>query len=128
MFVCYFIGLVISRFGSLCIEPLLKALKFVKFAEYKEFITAIKIDPEIKILLEASNMYRTICSMIILLPVLRLYQWIEQSINYLICLRIFVFILLMIVVFLLSYRKQTEYIIKRIKASNNKRLGDNSND
>jgi hypothetical protein len=31
----YFVGLAVSRFGSLIIEPLLKRFSFVRFAAYK---------------------------------------------------------------------------------------------
>ncbi len=36
LFLYYFIGMVISRIGSLTIEPALKILKFIEFAEYKD--------------------------------------------------------------------------------------------
>jgi hypothetical protein len=34
VFLYYFVGLVISRFGSLAIEPMLKRVSFLQFAEY----------------------------------------------------------------------------------------------
>ena len=37
-FLYYFLGLVVSRFGSLIVEPLLKALSFVKFEDYKDYV------------------------------------------------------------------------------------------
>ena len=36
-FLYYFIGLVVSRFGSLMIEPFLKKVSFLRFADYKNF-------------------------------------------------------------------------------------------
>jgi hypothetical protein len=42
-FFYYFIGMVISRFGSLIIEPMLKKIMFVKFSDYSDFISASKI-------------------------------------------------------------------------------------
>ena len=42
VFLYYFIGLVISRFGSLVIEPILKHFSFIQFADYKDFIAASK--------------------------------------------------------------------------------------
>ena len=77
-FVYYFIGSVISRFGSLIIEPLLKKIKFLKFADYKDFVSASKEDPKIDILSETNNMYRTFCSMFVLLLLLKLYAFIES--------------------------------------------------
>ena len=39
-FVYYFAGLVISRFGSLIVEPLLRKISFLKFADYEDFVSA----------------------------------------------------------------------------------------
>jgi hypothetical protein len=50
VFFYYFLGLVVSRFGSLVIGPILKSLSFVKFADYKAFVAASKKDPQIEIL------------------------------------------------------------------------------
>ena len=60
VFIYYFMGLVVSRFGSLVIEPLLKRISFLKFKKYKDFIAAVKADPKIDVLSEANNTYRTI--------------------------------------------------------------------
>ena len=78
-FVYYFIGLVISRFGSLIVEPLLQKISFLNFADYREFITASKKDPKIDLLSESNNMYRTFSSMLILLIMLKLYELIELN-------------------------------------------------
>jgi predicted membrane channel-forming protein YqfA (hemolysin III family) len=37
-FLYYFIGMIISRCGSVFIEPFLQWTKFVKFEEYKDYI------------------------------------------------------------------------------------------
>src|SRR5690554_5225809 len=62
LFLYYFVGLVISRFGSLVLEPIMKRLKIVKFSEYSDFINAVKSDPKIEILSETNNMYRSVLS------------------------------------------------------------------
>src|SRR6516225_1970768 len=61
LFTYYFIGLIISRIGSLVLEPMFKKTKFVRFAAYKDFIAASAKDPDIKILSEQNNMFRTLC-------------------------------------------------------------------
>ena len=76
-FVYYFIGLVISRFGSSVIEPVLKRFRFLKFSDYSDFVSASKNDPKLEILSEANNVYRTFCSVFILLLLLKLYNVIE---------------------------------------------------
>jgi hypothetical protein len=60
LFLYYFIGLVISRMGSLTVEPSMKKLKFVKFVTYKEFVSACEKDAKIEVLSEQNNTYRTL--------------------------------------------------------------------
>lgn len=57
LFLYYFVGLVISRFGSIAIEPLLKKLRIIQYSEYADFVEASKADPKIEILSESNNMY-----------------------------------------------------------------------
>src|SRR3989344_7226229 len=45
-FVYYFVGLVISRFGSLVVEPILRWTSFLKFVSYSDFISASKFEYE----------------------------------------------------------------------------------
>lgn len=67
LFLYYFYGLVISRLGSLVLEPLLKRLHFLKFSDYRDFVNASKVDPQIDVLSETNNMYRTLCSLLAVL-------------------------------------------------------------
>jgi hypothetical protein len=117
-FVYYFFGLVISRFGSLFIEPLLKKISFLKFASYPEFVSACNKDIKIEILSEANNMYRTFCSMFILILFLKLYSMVEFKFPVVKSYNPYILIILPLIMFLYSYRKQTKYIFSRIKANN----------
>lgn len=117
VFVYYFVGLVISRFGSLVIEPLLRKLTFLKFADYKEFVDASKKDEKIEVLSEVNNMYRTLCAMFILLIILKFYEWMETNAPIIKDWSNWIVITLLLFMFLFSYRKQTQYITKRIKAN-----------
>lgn len=116
-FLYYFIGLVISRFGSLVIEPLLKYLSFLQFADYKDFIAASKKDEKIELLSEVNNTYRTLSSLFILLLLLKLHEKVEGIFPILKGWDAVILMVLMLIIFLLSYRKQTSYITKRIKVS-----------
>ena len=116
-FLYYFIGMTISRFGSVIIEPLFKKIRFLKFKEYKDYVHASKKDSKIELLSEVNNTYRTLNSMMLLLLVLKLcnycanrYQWGDTF--SLISLTVLVTLL-----YLFSYRKQTNYITKRIDAN-----------
>src|SRR5260370_17535960 len=57
-FLYYFAGLVISRFGSLVIEPILKRFAFVHFSDYKDFLAPSEKDGQLPVLPEANNTYR----------------------------------------------------------------------
>lgn len=117
LFLYYFIGLIISRFGSLFIEPILKRTSFLRFAEYKDFVAASKKDEKIELLSEVNNTYRTLCSLFVLLGLLKLYGIIENKYTALKDWNSVILILLLLLMFLFSYRKQTNYITKRIQAN-----------
>ena len=119
VFVYYFAGLTISRFGSLVIEPTLKKISFLEFADYSDFISASKKDSKIEIFSETNNMYRTFVSMIVLLASLKLYVLLSDKFFVLNEWDLYLLITVLLVMFLFSYRKQTGYIVKRIKANNN---------
>jgi hypothetical protein len=117
LFLYYFIGLVVSRFGSLIIEPILKGLKFLRFAEYKDFVAACKQDDKLEVLLEVNNTYRTLCSLFFLLPILKLYELLEKCAPFPKVWRGILFLVSLFFLFLFSFKKQTGYIVKRIKAN-----------
>jgi len=117
VFLYYFIGLVISRFGSLVIEPILKKVAFLKFVEYKDFVKASKKDEKIETLTEANNMYRTIISMLTLVCIIDFYDFLALKWIVLKNYGFLVLIIILLIMFLFSYRKQTDYITKRIKSN-----------
>lgn len=119
VFVYYFIGLVISRVGSLVIEPLLKWGRFLKFADYKDFVSASKEDQKLEVLSETNNMYRTITSLFLLLFLLKLYERMTNKYSFLNDWNTYILIGVLLIMFLFSYRKQTKYITSRIEARNN---------
>lgn len=114
-FAYYFIGLIVSRIGSIIVEPILKWIKLLKSSDYKEFIEASAKDSKIELLSEINNMYRTIVSMFILflltlgfLKLAGMWKFLENN-KEVVCF------LLLAILFILSYIKQTNYITKRIK-------------
>ncbi|HTY83928.1 MAG TPA: hypothetical protein VMB19_06905 [Silvibacterium sp.] len=117
VFLYYFLGMAVSRFGSLAIGPLLKRASFIKFADYKAFVVASKKDPQIEILSEVNNTYRTLSSLFGLLLVLRLYAKIEARFPFLAEWDATLLIVSLLVMFLFAYRKQTSFVVKRIKAN-----------
>ena len=79
VFFYYFIGLVVSRVGSLIIEPLMKKIKLVKFVDYQDFISASKHDNKIKLFSEINNMYRTLISLFVLVLLTKIYEMISSN-------------------------------------------------
>jgi hypothetical protein len=117
VFVYYFTGLVISRLGSLIIEPVLKKITFLKFADYVDFLKASKSDTKIEILSEANNMYRTFIAMLLLLLMMKLYDYLALQWQIMNEYNLHLLIILLLIMFLYSYRKQTKYVTNRIKAT-----------
>lgn len=117
-FLYYFIGLIISRCGSIFIEPFLKWIKFLKFEDYKNYVTASKVDPKIELLSEVNNTYRTLVSMFILLLISKLYKVITEKYEVSDDTSIILIVTTLFILFIFSYRKQTNYIVKRVKANN----------
>ena len=119
IFLYYFIGLTISRISSISVEPILKKFKFVTFRDYHLFVKANKEDVKLDILLETNNKFRVLLTMVILI----IFAKIFYSINY----NIFKFsentqqyllLILIALIYLFAYRKQTNYVTKRIDANN----------
>lgn len=107
--VCYFIGTLINRIGSLVVEKILQKINFLNFAEYGDFIEAANKDEKIDVLSQTNNMYRSMVAVFLVLIIMRVLpidvlEFIEKW-----------FVCILFVVFLLSYRKQTEYVVKRVK-------------
>ncbi len=114
VFLYYFIGLVVSRFGSLIIEPIIKKCKIAKFADYSDFINASKADSKIELFSEINNMYRTLIALFILIVLSKLYEILANSFGMCKLLLPYILIISLVMLFVLSYRKTTKYIVKRI--------------
>lgn len=116
IFLYYFFGLLISRIGSLILEPILKKFSFVQFSTYEDFVTASAEDEKLEVLSEANNMYRTLCSLFLLILGTILYAYLEAFFPTLHRIGRVLVIVILFVMFLAAYRKQTKYITDRIKA------------
>jgi len=113
-FAYYITGMVISRLGSLVIEPLLRKVGFVEFAPYEDFVRCSAKDKKLDVLSESNNTYRTLATVFIALGFLKLVEMLLihlSAANWVAPLILCIFLLCL---FLLSYRKQTSYIKKRI--------------
>ena len=117
IFLYYFLGSIVSRIGALAVEPLLRSVGFITFAPYEDFVRAAKLDPKLEILSEANNMYRTICALMISVAAVASYDYTARYFAILRAAAPVVCIVGVLILFLLSYRKQTSYITKRVAAN-----------
>ena len=117
LFMYYFIGLVISRFGSVALEPILKKTCFVKFSEYHDFVKAVKEDRKIELLSESNNTYRTLLSAVLILCVAAIGAHFAKSYPSILELVKSLILPGLVVLFAFSYKKQTEYITKRVSVA-----------
>jgi len=114
LFLYYFCGVVISRVGSIVIEPALKKIKFIEFVEYKLFIKASKEDSKIEVLSESNNMYRTFIALFAILLCIKIYYYLAQKCIILNKFWPILVIVLVLVLFLMAYTKQVNYIKNRV--------------
>ena len=111
----YFLGLVISRIGSVVVEPALKFLRIVKYGEYSDFIRASEKDPKIQILLEAANLFRTVLALVLVCAVS--YNWIiiRAVAGFSDWTWVMISFALLALLFLVSFRKQSGFISRRVR-------------
>ncbi|MDK0764145.1 hypothetical protein P5E87_15380 [Clostridium perfringens] len=121
LFFYYFCGMIISRIGSILIEPLLKKTKFVKFVDYKLFLKASKEDSKISILSETNNMYRTFIALFISILIVKIYNYYSNIYIVLKNYSDIIIIAALLILFLVSYKKQVNYIKDRVNTVLNKK-------
>lgn len=118
LFIFYFGGMIISRIGSLIVEPIAQKTNFVIYSDYPDFVRASKSDPQIEILSETNNTYRTFVSLAFTLAISKLYLYFYNLHEVLQNITPWVVLLILLCIFLASYKKQTKYVLKRVKKVN----------
>lgn len=118
--VFYFVGMVNNRFSSLVIEPILKCTHFVNFAPYKDYVSAEKKDAKVTTLSMENNVFRSYVSVFVLS--LFAYGY-KHGFNAFFPYQLsqeLLLIILLLVLFAFSYRKQTKYVKNRVEANMSK--------
>ena len=115
--ICYFVGMVNSRLGSLVLYPILKKTKFIKEAEYPDFVTAEKKDSKITVLSDINNVFCSFANVMILLLCALGIKIIDCISNFLIGNINWIAIISIFILFLFSIRKQTKFVRDRIEAN-----------
>lgn len=109
----YFIGLVISRLGSVVVEPLLKKSNVVEFEPYHDFLTAQQVDTRIEVMVEVANTYRTLMTCFLLLLGYAVLQAI--FVGPVISSEGYYLLGALVLLFVASYRKQCGFVSGRVK-------------
>lgn len=113
--VFYFVGMVNSRVGSLVIEPILKAISWVKFAPYSEFLRAEKEDAKLTILSQENNVFRSYISLMFISILGYIYKNCSLDLRLSLNNESLVLIVILFVLFLFAYKKQTSFVRKRVE-------------
>ena len=121
LIVFYFVGMVLSRIGSIIIEPVMKKINIIKYAPYQDYVKASSIDPLVDTLSETNNTYRTLLSTFICVFMYKLGASINEiclknEITFLQENRDLILLALLILLFVFSYVKQTSYVRKRVES------------
>jgi hypothetical protein len=119
----YFVGLVIGRIGSVVIEPLVFALKWVRYSTYKNYVQASKTDAKIDILVETNNTYRALLSTSICLLGTLLAAWLRAYLPPNPVIDRTAALVGLMVLFFLAFRKQASYIRRRVEISHPSKIG-----
>lgn len=119
--ILYFIGVVNSRISSLLIVPFLKKLKIVSGVDHVEFTKAELKDTSGKLtqLSRMGSEYRSYISVFLCVIIMKLiFSWTATR-TIITDYSCEIILILGLMLFLLSYRKQVKYIISRVNSLNN---------
>ncbi|MFZ1348761.1 MAG: hypothetical protein WAT35_12170 [Tabrizicola sp.] len=111
----YFVGLVLSRIGSLIFEPILGKLRLVEYESYEDYLRACEADTKIEVMVEVSNTYRTLATGFVALLVCALYFGVVRGLGMPPDVQHYLLLGLLSALFLLSFRKQAYFVTKRVK-------------
>ena len=116
--VYYFMGFIINRISSLIVKPVLKKCKFIHEAPYPDYSRAAKIDSKIDVLSETNNYFRALLTSSLLLIAIHIIrisiwkiEWISSNWNW-------ISMISLVILFLFAYKKQTNFICKRVEIAN----------
>lgn len=110
----YFIGVVVSRFGSIFVEPIFRVVKLVKHSNYDDYINASNSDQKLEILLESNNQYRTYIGLIALVLIAELSKRLVLTYQINDAILKIAVPAVCLVILSIAYKKQSSYIEKRV--------------
>lgn len=112
--ICYFTGLFISRVGSLFVEPVLKNIGLLRFADYKDFIAAEANDRKVTALSETNNAFRSYVAVFLVALIARVIKMTGVDFANMKVDMPLVVISVLLLLAIFSYKKQTDYVRNRV--------------
>lgn len=114
-FLYYFIGMIVSRVGSLIVEPVLKKLKIVSYSPYADYLKASDKDAKMTGMVEANNTYRTLSATFFGLIIGLVVTSIADKLGLSAETREYWLAGMLFILFVVSFRKQSAFIVSRVK-------------
>ena len=111
--------MIMSRLGSIVIEPGLKKFSVIEYISYSDYIKASNINTPINILSETNNTYRTLLAMSFFLLLIKIgimvnVLCLSHGITFFQDYKEWELLIFLVILFGYSYRKQTIYIYRRV--------------
>jgi hypothetical protein len=113
--VYYFLGLCMSRVGSVVLEPFFKRSKFVEQASYASFLKASDKDSEMGVMVEVTNTYRTLTAGFLLLPLSLVMKAAADHFQLTENARYVTLSVSFLILFAFSYRRQVSFVRARVR-------------
>ncbi len=110
----YFIGLIISRIGSLLIEPFLKKVCSQNYCSYNDYIDGSQEDSKIELLSEVNNTFRTMIALGIVSLVTDIIVRFSSKFSFISAYYSIIIAVLFVALFTASYIKQTKMVSQRV--------------
>lgn len=114
-FIFYFVGVVNNRFGSVFVEWFLKKIDVISFIPYEIFVEAESRDSKVSTQSMQNNMFRSYISVFILSLIGLAHK--EFAPDWLIQIQLPVLFVCLLILFIISYKKQANYVKKRVEKS-----------
>lgn len=119
LFLCYTVGMIISRIGTLLLEEFLFWLGkrfggFLERIDYNNIILAERKDTKVNMLLQVSNTYRTMAAVFLTLLIVAAVNHCT-SLDLQFSCGVVWFSVIMVLLFSLSFIKQYKYAKKRVE-------------
>lgn len=115
IFIFYAVGVIIGRIGSIVIEPLFESFGIIDKENYPNFIDAEIKNPKVSTIDEISRFYRSMATLMMLIIVGILFEYPMNLYPLTYVLGGHIVSVLILILMIKSYSKQSEYTANRIK-------------